>query len=272
MGISWGVQNYQQRREAKTGHLTWEKEFSAYRNYPPPPPRVQRRRPWATSLLTRFAPSEYAPMCTGQHCQRPVFGDGCQRCLQTMERSSYGPRVYGRGVWVNGVAFSVKCAHSCILGAFGPNMGCYAPNPGPGGGGVHTKFSNIFLPMLASSEKYNITSEKYNTKIGCSITPSQLIYLSGTSDLGDPLYGTKYIVWCPPFWCTSGNLHVSPSAPNQRQCRSPEIHAEKPCRGALCNPKTGLQKQRPLRWTESGVPRGNMQVAVNRPHEAFCPA
>ena len=58
----------------------------------------------------------------------------------------------------------------------------------------------------------------------------------------------------------------------QRQCRSPEIHTEQPCWGAFYDPNTGLQKQWPLRWTESGVPRGSMQVAVNRLHEASGPA
>uniref|UniRef100_A0A7S4G6H3 Uncharacterized protein n=1 Tax=Eutreptiella gymnastica TaxID=73025 RepID=A0A7S4G6H3_9EUGL len=72
----------------------------------------------------------------------------------------------------------------------------------------------------------------------------------------------------PVFWCTSGDLHVSHFAPNPRRCRLPEIHAEQPCWGALYDPKSGLQKQRPLQWTESGVPRGCMQVAVNRLHEA----
>ena len=73
----------------------------------------------------------------------------------------------------------------------------------------------------------------------------------------------------PSFWCTSGDLHVLPSAPNQRQCRLPEIHAEKPCWGALYDPKTGLQKQWPQQWSKSGGPRGCMQVAVNRMYEAF---
>ena len=43
-----------------------------------------------------------------------------RQCLQTADRNSYGPRVNGWGPWVNGVAFGVKCAYSCILEAFGP--------------------------------------------------------------------------------------------------------------------------------------------------------
>ena len=58
---------------------------------------------------------------------------------QTTDRNSYDPRVNGRGIRVNGVAFGVKCAYSCILGAFGPRPGATRPPPGvlrtPGGGG-----------------------------------------------------------------------------------------------------------------------------------------
>jgi hypothetical protein len=35
--------------------------------------------------------------------------------------------------------------------------------------------------------------------------------------------------------------------------------------------KIALQKQRPQKRIESGVPRGHMQVAVNRLYEAFLP-
>ena len=42
----------------------------------------------------------------------------------------------------------------------------------------------------------------------------------------------------------------------------------KPLWGALCNPKIDLQKKRPLRRTESGIPCGCMQAAANRLYEA----
>ena len=61
-----------------------------------------------------------------------------RQCLQTTDRNSYDPRVNGRGIRVNGVAFGVKCAYSCILGAFGPRPGATRPPRGvlrtPGGG------------------------------------------------------------------------------------------------------------------------------------------
>ena len=50
------------------------------------------------------------------------------------------------------------------------------------------------------------------------------------------------------------------------------IHAEKPCWGALYDPKTGLQKRWPLQWTESSVPCRCRQVAANRLSEAFWPS
>ena len=57
----------------------------------------------------------------------------------TTDRNSYDPRVNGRGIRVNGVAFGVKCAYSCILGAFGPRPGATRPPRGvlrtPRGGG-----------------------------------------------------------------------------------------------------------------------------------------
>ena len=62
-----------------------------------------------------------------------------RQCLQTTDRNSYDPRVNGRGIRVNGVAFGVKCAYSCILGAFGPRPGATRPARGvlrtPRGGG-----------------------------------------------------------------------------------------------------------------------------------------
>ena len=63
-----------------------------------------------------------------------------RQCLQTTDRNSYDPRVNGRGIQVNGVAFGVKCAYSCILGAFGPRPGATRPPQGvlrtPRGGGA----------------------------------------------------------------------------------------------------------------------------------------
>ena len=49
----------------------------------------------------------------------------------------------------------------------------------------------------------------------------------------------------------------------------PRTHAVKPLWGAHHNPKIGLQKKRPLRWSESGVPCGCMRVAANRLYKAF---
>ena len=64
-----------------------------------------------------------------------------RQCLQTTDRNSHGRQVNGRAMRVNGVAFGVKCAYSCILGAFGPPRGA-APRPGGpvdplGGGGAN---------------------------------------------------------------------------------------------------------------------------------------
>ena len=64
--------------------------------------------------------------CTASTDPRPpgVCNALCGRqCLQTIDRNSYDPRVNGRGIRVNGVAFGVKCAYSCILGAFGSRPG-----------------------------------------------------------------------------------------------------------------------------------------------------
>ena len=44
-----------------------------------------------------------------------------------------------------------------------------------------------------------------------------------------------------------------------------------PLWGALYDPKIVLQKKRPLRWSEPGVPFGCMQVAANRLYGAFLP-
>ena len=52
----------------------------------------------------------------------------------------------------------------------------------------------------------------------------------------------------------------------------PEIPAGKPWWGTLYDPKTGLQKQWPQRWTEFGAPCGCMQVAGNWLDEAFLPS
>ena len=73
----------------------------------------------------------------------------------------------------------------------------------------------------------------------------------------------------PSFGCTSGDLHVSHFAPNQRQCRLTEIHAEKPWWGESSYPKTALQKQWPPKRIEPGVQCGRTQVAVNHLHKAF---
>ena len=75
----------------------------------------------------------------------------------------------------------------------------------------------------------------------------------------------------PFFWCTSDDLRVSHLAPNRRRCRLPEIRVAKPWWGALYDPKTGMQRQWPLQWTESGVPCGSRQVAANHLYEAFWP-
>ena len=59
-----------------------------------------------------------------------------RQCLRTTDRNSYDPRVNGRGIRVNGVAFGVKCAYSCILGAFGVlrSSGPWGCRRGGGGG------------------------------------------------------------------------------------------------------------------------------------------
>ena len=72
-----------------------------------------------------------------------------RQCLQTTDRNSYDPRVHGRGIRVNGVAFSVKCAYSCILGAFGPRPGTTRPPRGvlrtPRGGGGKALIYHIYI-------------------------------------------------------------------------------------------------------------------------------
>ena len=59
---------------------------------------------------------------------------------------------------------------------------------------------------------------------------------------------------------------------HRRRCRLPDTHVVKPWWGALYDPKTGMQRQWPLQWTESGVLCGSRQVAANRLYEAFWPA
>ena len=96
-----------------------------------------------------------------------------------------------------------------------------------------------------------------------------------TQGTGNALRITHYsdiLSGAPSFWCISGDLHVSHFAPNRRRCRLPETHVVKPWWGALYDPKTGMQRQWPLQWTESGVPCGSRQVAANRLYEAFWPA
>ena len=56
-------------------------------------------------------------------------------------------------------------------------------------------------------------------------------------------------------------------SPNQRQCMCPAV---KPSWGVLYDPKIGLQRQRPLRRTESGGPCGCCEPAV-RGFVAFLP-
>ena len=54
-------------------------------------------------------------------------------CLGSIDRNSYGPRVKGGGgLRVSRVAFGVKCACSCILGAFSPTWGATCQARGGG--------------------------------------------------------------------------------------------------------------------------------------------
>ena len=63
-----------------------------------------------------------------------------------------------------------------------------------------------------------------------------------------------------------------PVCAHQRQCMWPKTPAVRSWWGVSFNPKNGLQKLWPLQWTESGIPFGCMQVAVNRRYEASGPA